>query len=377
MGDDFTKATGMHASDPSTWPQQVDFALSHASNNGWGAWYGARDSAGRYLGLGQNSLPSMTYGIGGQRAPAPTTQEAGTPNYSQPAPARPAQTSQADTTQNYQPQQTAFNDPTVSQQPQQDPGQQDKSNLFNKVAFAPSVQSGYANPIAMFTPDNTPVASARGGSIVDQAMRMTKRRHRDAGGATTPTSTASGPADGSGWFGQPTPAGKNDITPSSLTSDANFPSQGGPISTDQMMELLSATVGGNFPRSGSGSSTPSAPAAPAMPTVPKGTVGNSYNIQGAPGGSAATSHYNNTLDEVLGTNNPNMTQVFGFNYPGGSGPANVPPGGFGTIPMAVPGAATGSPLGGAGSKAYIGAKRGGSVVDKAMALSRSTRKRKA
>ena len=360
MGDDFTKATGMHASDPSSWPQQVDFALSHASNNGWNAWSGARDSAGRFLGLGQNSLPSMTYGIGGQRSPAPTTQDAGTQNYG-----RPAQTSFADPSQSYQPQQTAMT--TGVSYPQANP----------QAALVEGRPAPQKDPSQQ---DNSPAATnaARGGSIVDQAMRMTRRRHRDAGGATTPAPAASGPADGSGWFGQATPPGKNDITPSSLANDQNFPSNGGHISTDQMMELLSATVGGNFPRSGSGGDqTTPAPAAPATPTIPKGTVGNSYNIQGAPGGSAATGHYDNTLNEVLGTNNPNMTQVFGFNYPGGSGPSNVPPGGFGTVPMAVPHAATGSPLGGDGSKAYIGAKRGGSIVDKAMALSRSTRKRKA
>ncbi|AWN52184.1 hypothetical protein [Methylobacterium sp. 17Sr1-1] len=34
MGDDFTKATGKHASDKSTWKEQVDFALKHAARNG-------------------------------------------------------------------------------------------------------------------------------------------------------------------------------------------------------------------------------------------------------------------------------------------------------------------------------------------------------
>jgi hypothetical protein len=41
LGDDFTAATGKHASDPSTVKDQIDFALDHAAKNGWGAFHGA------------------------------------------------------------------------------------------------------------------------------------------------------------------------------------------------------------------------------------------------------------------------------------------------------------------------------------------------
>ena len=41
MGDDFISKTGLDPRDPSTWRQQVDFALDHAKQKGWGAWYGA------------------------------------------------------------------------------------------------------------------------------------------------------------------------------------------------------------------------------------------------------------------------------------------------------------------------------------------------
>jgi hypothetical protein len=44
LGDAFTQATGLDARDRSTWKQQVDFALQHASQNGWGAWMGAAKS---------------------------------------------------------------------------------------------------------------------------------------------------------------------------------------------------------------------------------------------------------------------------------------------------------------------------------------------
>ncbi|WP_158811072.1 hypothetical protein [Beijerinckia sp. L45] len=55
LGDDFTKATGLDARDPSTWQAQVDFALDHAAKNGWGAFHGAAKAG----------IPAFA-GIGGQ-----------------------------------------------------------------------------------------------------------------------------------------------------------------------------------------------------------------------------------------------------------------------------------------------------------------------
>lgn len=40
LGDAFTKATGLHASDPSTTKNQIDFALDQALRSGWGPWHG-------------------------------------------------------------------------------------------------------------------------------------------------------------------------------------------------------------------------------------------------------------------------------------------------------------------------------------------------
>src|SRR3990167_10522328 len=42
LGNMFQKATGLDPRDPDTVYAQIDFALSHAAQNGWGAWYGAR-----------------------------------------------------------------------------------------------------------------------------------------------------------------------------------------------------------------------------------------------------------------------------------------------------------------------------------------------
>lgn len=44
LGDAFTKATGLDARNPSTWPQQVKFALDTAKQDGWRQWMGARDN---------------------------------------------------------------------------------------------------------------------------------------------------------------------------------------------------------------------------------------------------------------------------------------------------------------------------------------------
>lgn len=41
LGDVFTKATGLHASDPKTIPQQVEFVADWVLQHGWSAFHGA------------------------------------------------------------------------------------------------------------------------------------------------------------------------------------------------------------------------------------------------------------------------------------------------------------------------------------------------
>ena len=41
LGEAFTRDTGLRASDPSTWRQQVDWSLEHARRSGWTPWHGA------------------------------------------------------------------------------------------------------------------------------------------------------------------------------------------------------------------------------------------------------------------------------------------------------------------------------------------------
>ena len=51
LGDEFTKKTGKHASDPATEREQIQFALDQAKQSGWGPWHGWKGS--RWAGIGQ------------------------------------------------------------------------------------------------------------------------------------------------------------------------------------------------------------------------------------------------------------------------------------------------------------------------------------
>lgn len=73
MGDDFTKATGLDARDPSTWQKQVDFSLDHAKSRGWGNWMGAKAA-----GVGPFDGINMASGNTAAQQPSPP-QAPGTP----------------------------------------------------------------------------------------------------------------------------------------------------------------------------------------------------------------------------------------------------------------------------------------------------------
>ena len=60
MGADFTRATGLRASDPSTWKEQVDFVLGQVPTTGWGPFHGAAAT-----GIGdRQGLPTAIRGAG-------------------------------------------------------------------------------------------------------------------------------------------------------------------------------------------------------------------------------------------------------------------------------------------------------------------------
>ena len=61
LGDTFTKETGLHASDPSTVRQQVDFAMRQARQGGWAPWHGWKGDSRAGIGAlpGMGDLSSM------------------------------------------------------------------------------------------------------------------------------------------------------------------------------------------------------------------------------------------------------------------------------------------------------------------------------
>ncbi|WP_259672203.1 hypothetical protein [Rhizobium sp. NLR22b] len=83
LGDEFTKATGLHARDPSTWKHQVDFALDWARKHGWGPWMGAKaEGITGMMGIG--AMPPQ------QAASAAPPAAGQTRSSMQPAPVNPA-----------------------------------------------------------------------------------------------------------------------------------------------------------------------------------------------------------------------------------------------------------------------------------------------
>lgn len=68
LGNKFKSVYGVSASDPSTWKQQVQFALGEAKKGGWTPWYGAKNSGiGRYEGIRQGASSPTTQASGPNR----------------------------------------------------------------------------------------------------------------------------------------------------------------------------------------------------------------------------------------------------------------------------------------------------------------------
>lgn len=237
--------------------------------------------------------------------------------------------------------------PPAALGPQSQAAPDPTGSLYNKVAFGPDVQAGYDNPQVMFDPD---AAQAKRGGYMHRATggeidRMPTdeliayalnriRKRRDVGGALE--------------------AGIYDSTYGSSSGSRAGGNPGGSGQGEELMQLLNG---------GSGGSTPQQPtAAPTTPNftpaIASGTVGNAAPthtgspIGGVPnaspippstgGGSGASSststtnpsgpQYNNTLDQALGTNNPTMNDIFGFNYPTIPPPSAQP---TGPVPQAL------------------------------------------
>lgn len=74
LGDAFTTATGMNARDPSTWQNQIDFALDSAKAQGWQPWANTRDKLGigNYTGIGSHAALGQASPVGVPPALPPT-----------------------------------------------------------------------------------------------------------------------------------------------------------------------------------------------------------------------------------------------------------------------------------------------------------------
>src|SRR5215831_5281545 len=69
LGDSFKQQTGLDPRDPSTWAQQINFALDNAKQSGWGAWHGAaRVGIGAAQGIGTFNGDISQYAQAAQNA---------------------------------------------------------------------------------------------------------------------------------------------------------------------------------------------------------------------------------------------------------------------------------------------------------------------
>ena len=72
MADDFRKATGLDPTDPSTWRQQVDFALDQAKRGGWAPWHAAAGAGvGPMDGIGSQPQTAAAGQVGMPGGPGP------------------------------------------------------------------------------------------------------------------------------------------------------------------------------------------------------------------------------------------------------------------------------------------------------------------
>lgn len=65
LGDEFTAATGLDATNPDTWRAQIDFALDQALKKGWGPWHGWRGLPRAGLPRTLGALPATFNSRGG------------------------------------------------------------------------------------------------------------------------------------------------------------------------------------------------------------------------------------------------------------------------------------------------------------------------
>jgi hypothetical protein len=73
LGNEFQEETGLDPSDPRTWQEGTDYALSHAAQGGWGPWYGAKRAG---AGPTWENAPQQTAAMEPMRATEPQPYDA-------------------------------------------------------------------------------------------------------------------------------------------------------------------------------------------------------------------------------------------------------------------------------------------------------------
>lgn len=211
----------------------------------------------------------------------------------------------------------------------------DQSNLYDKLAFSPDVQAGYDNPQVLFDPSQAPSA-ARGGYIrradggptfasmptnelIAQALRIINRRKRYPGGSVEDALGLEAGSEIAAQEQSGSRGGTDEGNPDAglvLDAIARDNSAPGPTSTPQQP----APTTPNTPAVPAGQVGNQGGGGPGIDTPPAGNSIANYGANPSPIPMAAPTpytgtYYNNTLDQVLGTNNPTQSQIFGFNYP--------------------------------------------------------------
>lgn len=99
LGNEFQKATGLDPLDPKNEKATIDFALKHASQNGWGPWYGAaKVGVGQFDGIGTSPASTAIATASPLLDPAANTESGTAPPSDAPAVASASTTTPGDDT---------------------------------------------------------------------------------------------------------------------------------------------------------------------------------------------------------------------------------------------------------------------------------------
>lgn len=174
------------------------------------------------------------------------------------------------------------------------------------------------------------IASIPTDELIELALQRIQQRRKAASGGAQSSSKAAAPVS----TGQILAGEGMDWSALAPDNDPGNPNYAYELGLGPM---------GESPSSGSDTPAPMPTPTPNTPAIPSGVVGNHSGASGSPIGgvpnavptvtpalnsstSSSGPQYSNTLNQVLGTNSPNMDQIFGFTYPTPPAPKAQPVG---------------------------------------------------